>query len=504
MKGLKDMFIEDMKDTMNVSMTENGALGYNTTGKKLLDINFATSSLRHKNKKEIISMFVQAYMENEELALKWLFFLRDIRGGMGERRTFRTILEYMGNNHAEEIKSLIKYIPEYGRWDDMWCLLDTPCCYTVLDIVRNQILEDSANISYGDSISLIGKWLPSEKSKNVDKRRWANIIRSYLHLDHESYRWTLSSLRKQLKIVESDMSANKWRDINYNAVPSKANINYRNAFLKHDKERRKNYLEGLKKGEGKINSSTNYPCDIVHQYSDGADWWSSSIAKYDESLEQLWKALKSCNDLDNTLVVNDGSASMQTPVSGNMTATEVARSMAIYFGERCKGEFKDKYITFSSRPQLVDFSICNSLRDKLELAKHYNDCSNTNIEAVFDLILNTAIEHNLSQDEIPHNIIVISDMEFDYAVSGYGTIDKKLFDILSDRYEAKGYKLPKLIFWNVNSRTDTIPVVENEMGVALVSGYSPMIVDMVMTGETDPYKILIDKLMSNRYAPIMI
>jgi len=209
------------------------------------------------------------------------------------------------------------------------------------------------------------------------------------------------------------------------------------------------------------------------------------------------------NENGNTIVVADGSASMMTGVGGtNVTALSVANALAIYFAERSSGQFKDNYITFSKRPKLIDFRNCSSLREKIELALRHSEVSNTNIEAVFDLILTTAAGNKMQQSELPQNILIVSDMEFDYAV--YYRPEKRLFEVIADRYAQNGYKLPRLIFWNVNSRTGTIPVIENDLGVALVSGFSVNIARMVLSGELDPYKCLIDQLMSERYARIVL
>lgn len=191
---------------------------------------------------------------------------------------------------------------------------------------------------------------------------------------------------------------------------------------------------------------------------------------------------------------------------GKTTALEVANALAIYFAERSSGEFKDKYITFSSRPQFVDFSNCNSLHDKLAVALQHNECNNTNVEAVFDLILSTAVNNHMSQNDMPKNILIISDMEFDScAQSNAGWREKlnmRLFDAINKKYVDAGYKMPRLVFWNVNSRTGTIPVKENDLGVALVSGFSVNVVKMVMSGKLDPYECLLETLNTERYAPI--
>lgn len=295
------------------------------------------------------------------------------------------------------------------------------------------------------------------------------------------------------------MSAKQWGDIKYEAVPSRANLIYNDAFLRNDEERRREFLAQLEKGEVKINAGTLFPHDIVHKYCNGG---YRGLKAYDATIEGLWKSLPDLvNGCGNTIVVADGSGSMTVPVGGtSTTALEVANALAIYFAERSSGEFKDKYITFSSRPQFVDFSSGRSLRDKISIALGHNEISNTNIEAVFDLILSTAVRNNMRQEDIPANILIISDMEFDCATTG--RIGANLFKTIEAKYRNYGYKLPRLVFWNVNSRTNTIPVRENDMGVALVSGFSVNICKMVMSGKTDPFECLLETLNSERYQPV--
>lgn len=232
----------------------------------------------------------------------------------------------------------------------------------------------------------------------------------------------------------------------------------------------------------------------------------------------LWKNLPDMvQGCGNTIVVADGSGSMGVNVGGtNVSALEVANALAIYFAERSSGQFKDQYITFSERPQLVDLSQGKNLREKLRIAKSHNEVANTNIEAVFELILATAINKRMEQSELPANILIISDMEFDSCATtnaqphrGYGwgyssrvASTATLFEVIAKRYADAGYQLPRLVFWNVNSRTGTIPVKENELGVALVSGFSPNVAKMVMSGKLDPYDCLLEAVNAERYQPV--
>lgn len=508
------MFMNALKATLNndfnYSVTENGALGYRTTGKELLDLNFSVSSLRIATEADIIRRFKRAFGEDKVLAMKWLFYARDVRGGLGERRLFRVVLADLVNSNPEMVIPLINLIPEYGRYDDLWCLLDNKeSAKVVLELVDKQLTEDLNNMKAGKSISLLPKWLPSSNASSAQTKKYAKQIYKALRLTEREYRKVLSILRKYLDVVEVKMSSKNWSEIKYEAVPSRANLIYNSAFLRNDEERRREYLSKLAKGETKINASTLFPHDIVHKYSSNGPW-IYRLSPKDAAIEALWKALPdTVQGCGNTIVVADGSGSMTSTVDRNsaVTALEVANALAIYFAERSSGEFKDKYITFSTCPQLVDLSKADSLHDKLQIALTHNEIADTNIERVFDLILTTAINNHMSQEDMPKNILIVSDMEFNSCATcsngGYGNRpDQRLFKVIAKKYADAGYLIPRMIFWNVNSRTGTIPVKENELGVALVSGFSVNVVKMVMSGKTEPFECLLETLNSERYAPI--
>lgn len=490
-------FIDAITNELNneTQLTENGAVGFRITGKKLLDLNFAIASLRRASETEIINKFMDAYYENPVLAVKWLFYARDVREGLGERRLFRTVFPWLAHNHEDVAKNVLDFIPEYGRYDDLLCVFETVLQDNVLNIIKEQLDADTYNMKNNRPISLLAKWLPSENASSTKTKRFANGIRTKLGMTSRNYRKMLSTMRKHIDVVERKMSAKEWNAINYETVPSRANLIYNNAFLRNDEERRREYLGKLEKGKVKINAGTLYPHDIVHKY--GRSYG------VDATLEGLWKALpdtvKGCG---NTIVVADGSGSMTCNVGGNtgVTALDVANALAIYFAERSSGEFKDKYITFSHRPQLVDFSNAKTLRDKLRIALSHSEIADTNIEATFDLILRTAVNNKMSQEDMPKNILIISDMEFNSAC--YDRPNETLFTAIAKKYATYGYKLPRLIFFNVNSRTNTIPVKENDLGVVLVSGFSVNIINMIMSNKLDPYECLLEVLNTERYQPI--
>lgn len=514
---MSSKFEAALKSTLNdqVSLTENGAVGFKTSGKALCDINFAVSSLRGADESKILKMWQDAYAEDPIVAIKWLFMLRDIRGnGMGERRTFRVILKELAAMRSGIVEKLVPMIADYGRYDDLWELSETPTWSAVVDFVAKQLADDMKAKEAGKPITLLAKWMPSCNTSSAKTKGIAIKLRRALGMDEKTYRKTLSSLRSYSNVLEVKLSAKEWGDVNYDMVPSQANLKYKNAFLKNDEARRREWLGKLEKGEAKINASTNFPCDIVYRYGNGRS--------VDQTLEAMWKALPNyASDIEtgSTIVVADGSGSMTTCVGGgNMSALAVANSLAIYFAERLPGEFKDKYITFSMNPQYVDMSKAKSLAEKIRIAHQHSEVANTNIKAVFELLLETAKRNNLKQEDIPANVLIVSDMEFDGCTSfsgqsdGYGWYSSSrfedsakksaLFERIKREWANAGYVLPKLIFWNVNSRTNTVPLQQNEMGVALVSGFSPAIAKMAFSMKLDPYEAILEALNAPRYAKI--
>lgn len=483
-------FMNAIKNELNDEkcLTTNGAVGYATSGKKLLDLNFSVTSLRKQSEQEIINKFMDAYYEDPLLAMKWLFYCRDCRNGIGERRLFRVVIQYLATLKPDIVRSVLKLVAEYGRHDDVLCLLDTPVKNDVLAAIKEQLVSDKNNMDAGRNISLISKWCASENSSSKTTKAYATTIRKYLGMTSKQYRQMLSKMRQYIDVVERKMSAKQWNEINYEAVPSRANLIYNNAFLRNDEERRREYLDALSKGKAKINASVLFPDDIVHKYC--GSMYSTNVKSLDETLEGLWKALPTLTT-ENTLVVRDGSGSMMGK------PMDVSTAMAIYMAERSTGEFHNQFITFGAKPKLISLDGMDTLREKLLKTYRETDCSNTNIKAVFDLILRTAVNNKMSQADMPKNIVIISDMQFDGVRFNF---TQPLFESIAADYAQYGYKMGRLIFWNVDEyHSNVVPIQQNELGVVLISGYSQNLVKMVMSGETDPYECLVKQLNDKRY-----
>lgn len=497
------MFINALKETSNLTTSANGATMYSSTFNPLLDFNFKISSYRNGNRVSRVMKIQEDWRKvledtsiSDEIKIKYLFYLRDAREGIGERDTFRiamlaTLNVGTKNQRTLAIKSL-KYLSEFGRWDDLLHLynITAEANMEIESIIRNQWVEDLHNYKQNKPISLLTKWLPSINSHSIqtkiEAKKWCKI----LGLSEPAYRKSLSMLRSYLNIVERNMSSKEYEKINYSEVPSKAALLYKDAFKRNDTERYTKYLEDLKanKNGAKVNASVTMPYEIVKKYR--------GCHSEDTLLEEAWKAIP-CEDISDTLVIRDGSGSMTWNDIGNTGCKPIdfATSLAIFFAEHSKGEFRDKFITFSSRPQFVDLSNCNSLKEKIRLTNRYSDCSNTNLEATFDLILDTAIRHNLTQEDLPKNLLIVSDMQADRGSSNPYTT---LMEAIEQKFVAHGYKLPCLVWWNLCGTDNTVfPQIKGNC--VLISGFSQNNYKAIMSGVYDPWESLLTLLNSSRY-----
>jgi hypothetical protein len=517
--------MNEYRKTLNkvnsLQLTENGATGLSTSGKNLVDLNFSVPSNHNNVSGKNLDKFVNVLNEDKISAIKWMFYLRDIREGLGERDSFVKLFNALYVYDEKSALKVLYLIPEYGRWKDVIDILaisSDNCTLSdeIYSLIETQIKKDLINMHDGKSVSLLAKWLPSINASKKT-RRVAIRVAKKLGLYYKAYRKMLSSLRRYIDVTEVKTCGDKWNEIDYNKVSSNANARYVKAFMRHDPERRRKYLEDLASpvGAAVMHASNLYPHEVYAKYNKGR--WSRNTAVEDPGIEALWANLKDIPTTGNTMVVCDGSGSMTTTIKGtnNIMAIDVSRSLSVFFSERNTGEYKDKVIEFSSTPRYIDLSGCKTLADKYNVMNQFDDCSNTNLEAVFDLLLATALKNKLPQSELPQRILIVSDMEFDQAceftTSYYSTASehneimakyRTLFETIKTRWDNAGYQMPNIVFWNVNSRTQTIPVSYNEAGVILVSGFSVNNVKMVLSGEVDPWMALKSVLDSDRYLPV--
>lgn len=480
--------LEVLKKTANKTYTENGAVTRRTSGKDCLDLFAAIGALRRADDQNICSRFLKAYAENPDLAMKILFYARDVRGGLGERRVFRNILAWLASNEKGSVVRNLPYIAEYGRWDDVLVLLKTPCRKEALALLEEQFREDLAALEDGGDISLLGKWLPSVNASNQETVVMAKMIAKSFGLSDRDYRKALTGLRARIRIIENNLREKDYT-FDYSKQPSKAMFKYRKAFLRNDGGRYAAFMDRVDRGEAKLHTGTLMPYELVERAYDCSE-------EERRSLDVTWRMLEDFTTDENALVAADGSGSMYWG-SKPMPAA-VAQSLAIYFAEHNKGKFHNHFLTFSMTPQLVEIK-GEDFVEKVRYCRTFDECANTNLEAVFDLILQAAAENHVPRAEMPAKLYIISDMEFDHCVKNSSMTN---FENAKASYAATGYILPDLVFWNVDSRHEQQPVKENDRGVALVSGNSPRIFSMVMDGELNPYDFMLSVIDTERYAPI--
>ena len=482
--------LNELKIEANRILTENGAATLRTTGSDCLDLFAAIGALRNAEDQEIIVRFSRAYAEDRDLAMKMLFYSRDIRGGLGERRVFRTILKYLAEAQAESVRKNLHYVSEYGRWDDLTVLFGTGCEKNALDLIREQMKRDQAALDAGENVSLMAKWLPSVNTSNAAAVKDGKRIAKALGMTEAQYRKTLVKLRAKIRIIENNLRQKDYT-FAYAAQPSRAMLKYRKAFRRNDEERYTAFLERVSRGEETIHTGALYPYDIVEK---ALRFRGDETER--KALDVTWNALEDYAPQGNALCVIDGSGSMYW--GGTPIPATVALSLGMYFAEHCKGEFHNHFITFSHSPKLVEIKGMD-LVEKVQYCKTFNECANTNIRKVFELILSTAVKNKLPQEELPETLYFISDMEFDSCADDAGMTN---FGYAKKLFEDYGYKLPKVVFWNVQSRNRQQPIHMNEQGVILISGCTPRIFSMVASGKFDPVLLMKEVLLSERYAPI--
>lgn len=492
-------FLNGLEKQSNYTLTENEAVALKSTESALVDAFGRIGALRKAEDSDIEAIFSKAFAEDPLLATKMAFYARDIRGGLGERRVFRIILNYLATIRPEIVDKNIHFIPHFGRWDDLYALINTPVEDRMWEFVFSQLKADLYKYHRVEEVSLLAKWLKSVDASSKETRKLGKLTAKKLGLTEKQYRKTLSKLRNHIDVVERKMSKNQWENIVYPSVPSRAMSIYRKAFARQDPVRFIKFIQDVKAGKSEIKSGTLYPYDILEKMELDFDSFALNTeyfhaCNYDEVLEEQWKALPNyITEENNVLIMADTSASM----IGRPLYTSIG--LAIYFAERNKGPFHNKFVTFSAEPSFIKLQ-GDTLYDKVKCIPHI--VSNTNLEKAFNLILDTAIVNELAQEEMPKALIVISDMEFDRQ-----TMDSDMtwHEAMEEKFEKCGYNLPNIIYWNVDSRHETFHAVSDRRGVQLASGQSPSIFQMVINNiDKTPYEAMVEILNSPRYECITI
>ena len=504
----KNKLLNAVKEATNVTRTENGAVTRNTTMSALLDLFGTGAAYRTRSESDCIVLFQKAFDENPIYALKCLFYLRDARGGQGERRFFRVVTKWLADNKTAVMKRNLKYVPEFGRWDDLYAFIGTALEKDVFDLMGEQFVLDLQC----KTPSLLAKWLKSENTSSAQSRALATKTRKAFGLTPREYRKSLSILRARINVLERLMSAGQWDKIEFDKIPSKADLVYRNAFARHDVERMRAdkdavaYKDFMQDKNTKVNAKALYPYEVVAKatnYSGMNYGWNRSencdpveraaINKYWDNLEDYFNGAS----LD-ALCMIDTSGSMWG--SDASAPINVAISIGLYAAERARGPFHGHYISFSSRPQLIE-TYGFDFVDKVKRIYSTNLCENTNIEAAFDMLLDTAIKSHCRQSDLPKTIIVVSDMQFDRQRSYYGNSNATLMENIAYKWQRAGYQMPELVYWNVQARGNNVIPMQAKDGITFVSGFSPTLFSQIMMGKTG-YELMMDKLNEERYSCI--
>ncbi|MBQ9544905.1 MAG: DUF2828 family protein [Clostridia bacterium] len=493
--------LEYLKNEANMTQTENGAATYLSTGSDCLDLFATVGALRRENEEKIENAFVRAFAENPDLAMKILFFARDVRGGLGERRVFRVALRRFSFFKPESVKKNLPYVAEFGRFDDLLTLIGTSCENEALDLIKEQFGRDRDAMEKDKPVSLLAKWLPSVNASNAETKKLGKKIAKALGLSEAEYRKTFAALRKKIRIIENNLRERDYT-FDYSAQPSRALFKYKSAFYRNDGERYREFLKKAASGEAVLHADNVSPYELVEPYLE-KNWFSgmksfarSASPGEQETLNATWAALPDFGGDGNALAVIDTSGSMYWAASP--VPASVALSLGLYFAERNKGAFGNHFIEFSADPQLIELK-GETFFDRLTYAASFNQVANTDLEAVFDLVLNAALKNGVPQEELPAKLVIVSDMEFDQCVDNANELN---FANAKKKYEAHGYRLPQIVFWNVAARHRNQPVSLNEQGVALVSGVTPRLFGMVAGELESPYAFMLEVLGSERYERI--
>ena len=455
----------------NNATTANGAATIKSSNNSLVDLFFIIGASRGKDIRET---FRKAYAADKTLATRILLWARDARGGAGERQTFIDLTKYLAGFDKNLASRVLIRVPELGRWKDLVSFFDTDLKDEAMSLI-------AVALANGDG--LCAKWMPRKGPQ-------AAMLRRFLELDARSYRKLLVSMTN---VVESKMCAKDWNSIEFGKLPSLASARYQKAFGRNAGEAYTAYINALEKGEAKINAGAVYPYDVLKSVTSG----NQAVAN------AQWKALPDyCEgSTENVLPVIDVSGSMGVSAGGSsVTCMDVAISLGLYISEHMHGKFKDQFISFSQTPRMHQVS--GSLSERIRQIRRADWGYNTNLQAVFDLVLSSAVKNRVSESEMPTKILILSDMEFDTACgrSSYSRNSPTNYQEIDRKYAESGYKRPDIVFWNLNAREGNCPVTAGEAGTALVSGFSPSLMRSILSGKNvTPFDIMMETIGKERY-----
>lgn len=489
----------------NETVTENGAYALKSTRSKLLDFYATAGSIRTKTEEDKAMIFEDAFIEDPLRAVKALFYTRDIREGLGERQTFRIMLKWLAEHHPETVLKNIELIPFYGRWDDLYCLIDTPVEDDMWQFMRKTYDHDIEAMEKGEPVSLMAKWVANDTSgsKNTEKLGVKTINKmGFRKQGYVTCSKNLKRLRKYLDIPEIYIAAKEYEKIEYEKIASRALRFHKGAFEKNDKVRFNEYVSKVSKGEAKLNAKDITPRDLMFDLLK-LDSWSSEVYLKDGAnqplIENQWKNLKDYSNNHSAITILDTSGSM---TCGGGEPLLNGLGLTLYMAERNKGPFANCFITFSNSPEFIEINPNSSLFNKCKKAFKAPWNGSTNIESALDMILTTAEKNKVSPEDMPEALVIVSDMQFNIC-SNCNT--RTYTDIYREKFERAGYKMPNIIYWNVNAKTDAFQAKADDPYVQFASGSSVNTFKSIMNSlGRDPYTAMLDVLDSDRYSAIEI
>ena len=497
--------LKELKNEANKTYTENGAAALKSTGSAVYDLFAMGAAYRTRSDSDVLYLFTQAWNENPELALKCLFYLRDIRGGQGERRFFRVCMRWLATNAPKVYLKNLGNISEYGRWDDMIYTMDASIetWTAAAALIKHQLALDCQS----KTPSLLAKWMPSQNASSQSTKEMACRLACELKLTSRQYRKMLSGLRAKINVLERLMSANRWNEIDFDKIPSKAGLIYKNAFARRDIIAKK-YEHFAKDKDTKVNAAALYPYEIVDKAIPLYTWYGgfNVLSETDRAMiNKYWENLPDyLNGADaNILCVIDTSGSMTSADDTSVKPIDVAISLGLYCAERNHGAFANHYISFASRPQLIETSGYDFV-DKVQRIYKTNLVDNTNLEAVFDLLLNKVSSGRAKAEDLPSTIVVISDMQIDSATR-YSWSEKSAeteMEKIKAKWARMGFRCPKIVYWNVSARGDA-NIIDKGPDVSFVSGFSPVIFKSVLTGKTGR-DLMLEVICGKRYEAVTL
>lgn len=485
-------FAKAVREDLSWGQTWNGAVCRTSTLSKCLDLFGRSGAMRNASVEDKQNLMREAYDEDPLAAMRLLFFTRDIRGGYGERDTFKDMVVWLANNHTDSVVKNLWAFLEYGRGKDLYALIGTKAEDAMWKFMKHQFEIDLDNMAKEKSVSLLAKWIATPDASSPKTKALGQLTLrklGYSKRTERDYKKNLRALRKYLDIPEAKMATGRWAEIEYSKLASKCLLKHRNAFSRHDGTRYSEFIDKVTRGDAKMNMGAVNPCEIMH----------TAVNDYTADLDTMWANLPDYVT-GNSLAIVDTSGSMYC--GHPITAAEVATSLGIYIAEHNKGDLNGLFMTFSSRPQFVEITGTN-LREKYNSIMSKSIVDDTNLEAAFELILDRAVRNHVAPDEMPMSLVVISDMQINHCVNGVNNGRMTFFDDMKLRFEAAGYTIPHVVFWNVNAQNPTFHAAKDSAGVSLVSGYSPAIFKTVMDNlNKTPMDLMLEVLNSDRYKDI--